>query len=1201
MKVNRLFVALLLLFVMVGAVSASHDLNETAKAADEDAYQLGESPTFTDLKENITSSGDVFDMKDDYAFNEDTDGNVAKGIFINRANYTINGNNHVIDAKGKANVFNIEDSDVTITNLVFMNVLNRALDIRSSNVTTINVTFINCTSDKGDTDAIYVLGSSYSSYGDRFIGFQNGMNAIYAQYSAINVENGLFENSSDLHWGLIMADTAKVSIYNTTFANCSANYATAVYSLYSEVSIKKTRFMNLVANVTSGALGFRHFNKVSIDDCEFINVSSAKNGGAIYADQFDKQSGDGQMHINNTLFYNCSSGFAGAALVLDGTLEIENSRFIENYADYNGGALYFSTVEVTIANSTFDSNYVGFYPEYPTYGGAIYCDLSQLEIDGGVFFNNLAFEGGAICMYDSQYYISEVEFSDNGPFSPVSSYFDGEVATLEAIYGTDILDPDDFAKTEYPSVIAGEGMPIVLINQTNATVIPPEYDLRALNLTTPVKDQGYMGACWAFGMNAALESAILKAMGIETDLSENNMQNTMIKYSKYGRQTSYEGGTNIISMAYLASWFGAFTQDNDPYDELGKISPLIVSGNDLHVQDIILIAHTPGDSESILNVKRTIMEYGALTAYVCSKSSDDENGTRFFNETSYGEYNPNPMDSNHAVCVVGWNDSFSRYSFVEVPPGDGAWIVKNSWGTDWGDEGYYYVSYYDMTLCADPSSVVESFVGFVFDNNITYNKNYQYEFSGLSRFFYDTGNLTYINEYEAEEDDMIAAVGTYFDDPGVEYRIDIEVNDNIVYTQSGVSPFYGYHTIKLDKYIPIRKGEVFTVFVNSNTAPLCDNTRVKFREKTSAIQYADGSIEDLSAEGIVACIKVYTLPMQFNVTNIVEYYSDCAKFSVGVGQSNATVTVSVANTNMTLKSDDHGIATFTLPLLDVGVYPIETTFNGTTLVTAVEVRPTIIAPEELTAGYNAELRITVQILDKYGNPVANTLVKIAHDGKGMDRTTDANGNIVLTLKDSIGLHELGYLNPSTGEVAYTDIMVVSRFSSNKNINMYYNDGTKYSVRVYGDDGNPVGQGQVITIKISKKAYKVKTDARGYATLKIPSKYAPGKYTISATYKGQTVKNTLKIKHVLRAKKTVKVKRSAKKLVVKATLKGKKALKAKKVTFKFKGKTYRAKTNKKGVAKVTIKKSVIKKLKKGKKYTVKIAYLRDAVKTTVRVR
>lgn len=114
-------------------------------------------------------------------------------------------------------------------------------------------------------------------------------------------------------------------------------------------------------------------------------------------------------------------------------------------------------------------------------------------------------------------------------------------------------------------------------------------------------------------------------------------------------------------------------------------------------------------------------------------------------------------------------------------------------------------------------------------------------------------------------------------------------------------------------------------------------------------------------------------------------------------------------------------------------------------------------------------------------------------------------------------------------------------------------------------------------------------------------YVPKKYTITATYRGYAIKNTIKIKQVLSGK-NVKVKKSARNLVLKAKLKqGKKAIKNKIITFKFKGKTYKAKTNKNGIAKVTLKNKVIKKLNSGKKYSFTITYLKDTIKRNIKVK
>jgi len=160
----------------------------------------------------------------------------------------------------------------------------------------------------------------------------------------------------------------------------------------------------------------------------------------------------------------------------------------------------------------------------------------------------------------------------------------------------------------------------------------------------------------------------------------------------------------------------------------------------------------------------------------------------------------------------------------------------------------------------------------------------------------------------------------------------------------------------------------------------------------------------------------------------------------------------------------------------------------------------------------------------------------------------------------------------------------------KSISMYYKDSKTATFKVIA-----VSQLK-ITLKPSSKTVK---SVNGAVKYKIPT-LTPGKYTISL-WDGNYcwAKTTLTVKHLVTLK-TVKVKKSAKKLVLQATLKNSKALKGKTVTFKFNGKTYKAKTNSKGIAKVTIKKSVLKKLKAGKKVTYQATYLKDTIKKTAKI-
>ena len=169
----------------------------------------------------------------------------------------------------------------------------------------------------------------------------------------------------------------------------------------------------------------------------------------------------------------------------------------------------------------------------------------------------------------------------------------------------------------------------------------------------------------------------------------------------------------------------------------------------------------------------------------------------------------------------------------------------------------------------------------------------------------------------------------------------------------------------------------------------------------------------------------------------------------------------------------------------------------------------------------------------------------------------------------------------------------SKIINNKNVIVDYNGKAMFKVRVIGNNGKIAGKNEVVVMKVKGKSYNVKTDAKGYATKTFD--FTPGKYTITATYKGSTVKNTITIKKVLKADSATMKK--AKKIKYSATLKTSKgkAISGKKITFKINGKTYSAKTNKKGIAIVSFKN-----LKVGK-YSVVVKYLKSQVKTTLKIK
>lgn len=1038
-----LIVSLILAIFMVGAVSATDTISGDIISDVDDAsleFNLNyiyttEECSFSDLADEIAVN-DVVDLTHDYKFNNETDD--SKGILISKDNFVLDGNGRIIDANNQSRIFNITANNITLNNLILTggSADKGGAIYATGSLTLNNVTFIdNYATTEGGAVGLY-SDVTITCNNSRFIdNYAEAGSAIYIKKGELNLYNAELSSKIFNKYSQIVAlKNSRIYIENATFANTTASYSPALYVRGSKTSIINSKFINLKGNITAGAIGIRLGGEAYIENCEFINTSSSKNAGAVYADiAGDEQ--DGNVTILNSIFKDTFSDFGGAFLQLGGDLFLNNTEFINGHANYNGGSVYLSCVNGVINNCTFDSNCAEVIEGYPTYGGAILLDMGTYDIVGSKFFNNNASAGSAIYACDSAYSISNSIFENNT--NPIYSVFDKQSIIDE----TNIIINDNNISTNntfYATIMVGEGMQLTLLNNTiNVSTLPSRYDSRDWGWVSPVRYQGWMGSCWAFGMMGALESALLKATGLKIDLSENNMQDTMIKYSIYGDLEITEGGFNTIASSYLLSWLGTFAENLDSYDEMGKISPVITTAQDIHVQDVIFIANEEVPNGTKL--KEAIMKYGAINVNYYGQSQYDE-VSLYYNAETYAQYVDVPTPENHAVTVVGWDDNFPKEKFLTLPPGDGAWIVKNSWDTNWGDNGYLYVSYYDKSFVqSSPGALYGCATAVILENTVQYNKNYQYVMVWDGSFLHGEETVSYMNVFEALDDDLIAAVGTFFEKGDDNYTVEIYVNDELKLTQNGVTPYCGYHTIKLDSYIPVKEGDVFKAVITTKNIPFMklNDMRTHYTNNISFVSIDRTPWVDSYNEDVIAVLKAYTV------------------------------------------ADD------------------------------------------------------------------------------------------------------------------------SKIINNKDITVDYDSGKYFSVKIVTADGHTVGAGAKVTFTINKKTKTVTTNKNGIAEIKITD--VPKKYTITTTYKGKSVKNTVTVKQVLKTAK-VTVKKTAKKFTLKATLKiNGKLQKGKTIKFKLNGKTYTAKTNAKGVAQKTLGKKVINKLKKGKTYTVKVTYLKDTIKTTLKVK
>ncbi|MDO5852403.1 MAG: C1 family peptidase [Methanobacteriaceae archaeon] len=334
---------------------------------------------------------------------------------------------------------------------------------------------------------------------------------------------------------------------------------------------------------------------------------------------------------------------------------------------------------------------------------------------------------------------------------------------------------------------------------TNPVVVLPEtYDLRKLGLVTPVKNQAGKGSCWAFGIISVIESTLLKQSHTTYNFSENHMQNMMGLYSLIGTNM-YDFGTFYMSMGYLASWLGVVNSSDDPYQDFNMISPKI--DEIFHIQDIIWIDTKKNVTDND-KIKEAIIKYGALETTYCHNN-------KYYNEITHSYYLNETEPLNHAISIVGWDDNYDKNNFNIPAPANGAFIVKNSWGNNWGEDGYFYLSYYDTVFASAGCLAIPSVESV--DN---YDHNYQYETIPITIKTYEKDTVWYANQFTSKQDETLEAISTYFlYNLEYKYQVQVYVNNELKLTQNDTTNISGYKTIKLDKQISLNKGDVFKVVI----------------------------------------------------------------------------------------------------------------------------------------------------------------------------------------------------------------------------------------------------------------------------------------------------------------------------------------------------------------------------------------------------
>lgn len=406
--------------------------------------------------------------------------------------------------------------------------------------------------------------------------------------------------------------------------------------------------------------------------------------------------------------------------------------------------------------------------------------------------------------------------------------------------------------------MAALGMVLLLLPQARIHAgaqegLPSRFDLREQGLVSPVRDQGSHGTCWAFTACSAVETAMIRE-DPTVDLSE-----WYLAYHAYNGKYAFpllepnkewaDQGTQFPHVpAMLSAWHGPAAEVLFPYEGEIQEDPDF-SRTLFHVTDINVVHYmdpATGETEDPDAMRQYMKEqiYGGRLVGVAYVSA-----AQYYNAGKTNYYNPGDLESGggHDVCIVGWDDSYPASAFKQDPGMDGAWLVKNSWGTDSCDFGYFWLSYADKSL-VDWFSL-DGRDARTPETMYLHDSCGQWTTYAVADTNDDTDALA-ASVFTAQEDGCITSAMFYTGEMGDAWTVTVytdllDAKDPESGTPrtsvSGTSQLTGYHTAELPDPVTVGAGDTFSVVVEYVGEPGF-HIGCEVYERT-VCEYSDGTAE----------------------------------------------------------------------------------------------------------------------------------------------------------------------------------------------------------------------------------------------------------------------------------------------------------------------------------------------------------------------
>ena len=364
-------------------------------------------------------------------------------------------------------------------------------------------------------------------------------------------------------------------------------------------------------------------------------------------------------------------------------------------------------------------------------------------------------------------------------------------------------------------------------------------------------------------------------------------------------------------------------------------------------------------------------------------------------------------------------------------------------------------------------------------------------------------------------------------------------------------------------------GKTYTVPVENGAATIIIPDLAK-GDYTIPVTYSGDDKYNSITKYATINVKENTI-YKINAPDVTKYYKGPERFVVTVNYkgnplANKEVTIKINGRSYTRTTDANGIASMAIGL-NSGVYNVISTVDNQTVNSVVTVLTTVNGTDLVKVYRNAS-QYYATFRDSQGNYLTQgTEVKFNINGVMYTRKITENGLAKLNINLPQGVYVITAINPVTNENAANNITVISRIVENNDLIKYFRNASQYTVRIIGDDGNPVGTGESVTFNINGVFYTRTTDSSGIAKLNI--NLIPGDYIITAEYGGCKVSNNIKVLPTLTGKDITK--KYGQNGAFEATLvngQGK-PYANQQISFNINGVFYTRTTNAQGIAKLNI--------------------------------